>query len=108
LIFSCAWSSIQLLFPWRRPFAIRWRIIFVTVDSVNRFASRSFAHVSQEVFEQPPPLANFDPTTAIQIKINRERIMASVNHASPGLIGWRPPVEFRIVPVKKLVMRPTS
>jgi hypothetical protein len=71
-----------------RPAAISRLIIAVVVwVSVNALAFRALAHISQEVRESQPSLANRDSSTSVRFPIWKGWIGGSLDHARPTSVG---------------------
>lgn len=83
--------AIKGLFPRRGPAAIARLVVPVVVGiTINRLSFRSFAHVSQKVFERvPPSVADRDTHTAVSLIIGGGRVMASLIHRLPAFICRR-------------------
>lgn len=77
------------------------------VDAVQvhpRWASRLLTHVSQEVWEVQPTIADGNPARAVVGVVRRLRISASLEHVGPNAVGGAP-VAGAVVAMSKGVCR---
>lgn len=83
-----AHSRIGKLLLARSPSAVLWRVITITVDSIDRMIStRPRSHVGVEIHKiTAPALANLNAALAIQVIRYVGWLLATSNHSVPDLI----------------------
>ena len=77
---------VQALLMASRPAAIRGRIGAVVVDTIQRFPFRSRIHVSQEILEGSPSLADGDSAPTVMLIAGGLRVGAALNHREPRTV----------------------
>lgn len=81
-------ASIGVLLTDGGPAAIPLRVASTAVDSINRLACWSFAHVSKKVFKLHPSLTHRDATRSVKFPFGSFRACATVLHGLPSLVRW--------------------
>jgi hypothetical protein len=76
-------SAIIVLFSIGSPSTVVRAISKIIIDSIQRFCEWAFAHISEEVLEIQPRIANSYSATAISRIGGVARIKASAFHMSP-------------------------
>lgn len=80
-------SSIAKLFRTCGPSTIIWRIRAIVVDPIKRMLGRwSRPHVSVEVLESIPSVANNNSTPSPVVIVPKARIIAALFHVSPDAV----------------------
>lgn len=85
-------SAIAVLFGIARPLAVAWLVALIIIASFDGAATRTIAHVSQEVFESTPAGAYRDAPAAVTAIRRALRIQATRHDASPHSVFWGPPL----------------
>src|SRR3569623_385210 len=72
----------------RRPSAVIWGVISVTVDAINRVQLRwLLSHVGKKVLKTAAPsVANLDSARPVEFVGNMSLVGAAVDHAAPRMI----------------------
>lgn len=82
-------SSVAVLLNHGGPSAVAGLVMAVAVDAVQRHAGRPFPHVSEEILEFQPPLADRDPTSAVMGVRGVPGIEAAGHHPIPRSVRSR-------------------
>ena len=79
--------TISRVFSWRRPLAIRWLIIAVSIDSIKLKTGRTLSHIFQKCSETiDPPFTNGNSSASIKMKALIIGIRAALFHLNPSCI----------------------
>ncbi len=90
--------SIGALFLSRRPLAVSGFVSKIIVDAFDGMLTRwPFSHIGKKVHVEGPSGAYFDSPSAIRLVSLVLRIVASVPHRLPAVIGWRPALEMVVI-----------
>ena len=82
-------APVSRLLNLRGPAAVSRCIRPVVVDAVQRRSWRRFTHVSKEVFEHAPPLADSDSASPVVREEFRVLVLTSLPHAAPNVMHRR-------------------
>lgn len=72
-----------------RPLAVAWLVASVVVDALQRQAGRALAHISDEVLERQPSLADGNASCSVVLKGMVALGSTARNHRAPNLVFER-------------------
>lgn len=88
---SCQpWSwlaTIVALLASCRPAAVRWFVVAVVVNAIQRQRRNTLAHVFNEIRERQPALANRNSTCAVISRLWVPWVQASLLHVEPAYVS---------------------